>query len=262
MNGFSAHAAVLPFIEQREASEVLLREHSKSGGGVIFFMTHPVMGLSLDVLRCPSDGDSEDLFVAMAATNYAANLGTGVLKSGFDGAFQFYDSPSTGHQGGTVSLSAFGDGTSMTAALSEILVASDGQDLGRPHPGRAIFSTANSHVTTLEFESLCDECSTGQYNVIPGPGGVSLPEHDPYARGRPWAYGSWGTLYTHSLGPNRPSCYNGSNTVTGVYSAYSNHSSTINVAYVDGHVEAVANSIDRNVWRATGSRHGQEQQQQ
>lgn len=66
--------------------------------------------------------------------------------------------------------------------------------------------------------------------------------------------------YNHVMTPNRNSCTNG-----GLLSANrlavtvtSLHSGGVNVAFADGGVRFISNSIDRKVWRAVGTRNGGE----
>jgi prepilin-type processing-associated H-X9-DG protein len=61
-------------------------------------------------------------------------------------------------------------------------------------------------------------------------------------------------MYNHVLGPNAPSCFNGTSVQTGIYSAAVAHRAGVNVLFGDGRVNFIAQSIDRTVWRDLGSR--------
>jgi len=252
MSGWSVQASALPYIEHGALHDRLLLARAAAPDTVSFFESDPSMRVDLGILRCPSDGESGRLFNGLAATNYASNLGRGGLLAGYDGAFRFNNPPPPFSGGGPLAFAAFLDGTAQTAAMAEILAAN-----GDDRPGRAIYSTANYHSTSLEFETLCDACSTGAHNFIAYPTGGFVREFDP-ERGRPWSSGSWGNVYTHSLLPGNPSCFNRGNTSTGVYSAYANHPAGPNVAFVDGHIRAINNTIHATAWRALGSRDGNE----
>ena len=43
-----------------------------------------------------------------------------------------------------------------------------------------------------------------------------------------------------------------------IIAARSTHTGIVNVAFGDGHIAAVSDSVDLNVWRAAGSRNGEE----
>jgi prepilin-type N-terminal cleavage/methylation domain-containing protein/prepilin-type processing-associated H-X9-DG protein len=82
----------------------------------------------------------------------------------------------------------------------------------------------------------------------------------------------WITMngYDHHLEPNGPSCWNGplpdgendpfvfTFQFDGVFPATSWHVGGVNVAYLDGHVSFVSDSIDHRVWQAIGTINGRE----
>jgi len=82
-----------------------------------------------------------------------------------------------------------------------------------------------------------------------------------------------GTHYNHVLAPNSktPDCCGGTspvetsgfrfcrdNRVRGIVSSRSYHPGTVNVLMADGQVRSVADSVDLTIWRAVGTRNGQE----
>ena len=106
-----------------------------------------------------------------------------------------------------------------------------------------------------QHDQFCDACLTHQYQSFSN--GLAIGDG---SRGV-W-FGGWpgNTLYTHSLPPNNESCQNGSSIPQGIYTLGSNHSGGAQATFADGHVEFVSSSIERDVWRALGTRAGNEAQ--
>lgn len=256
--GWSAHFTTLPYLELRPIYDELLRTRevwaSQPGSALGFFWNHPAMRIQIRALQCPSDGLAATLAGDGAATNYALNIGRGGLLAGWDGAFTLPDPPHQAHApGGPVTFSDLTDGTSRTALLSELLAGSD--PCAR---GRGLFATRDRHDAPADFERLCDQCKRMEIQFGPYPTGGFAPSCVPGFNGRPWAYGSWGVFYGHSLTPHQPTCTNSGSTLTGVYTAYSNHPTGPQVAFADAHIESVSVNVDLQTWRALGSRSGRD----
>jgi len=82
--------------------------------------------------------------------------------------------------------------------------------------------------------------------------------HGADAVGTPWLL-SGRVNYNHLATPNKPSCIgSGYGNFFCPLTASSRHSGTVNVAFGDGHVKSITNSVDLTVWRAIGSRDGGE----
>ena len=61
------------------------------------------------------------------------------------------------------------------------------------------------------------------------------------------------------MAPNSPSCMvSDADWTWGIWTASSYHSDVVNVLFCDGSVSRIANEIDTTVWRALGTRAGQE----
>ncbi|MGH7199954.1 MAG: DUF1559 domain-containing protein, partial [Planctomycetaceae bacterium] len=141
------------------------------------------------------------------------------------------------------------DGLSSTAAFAEKLdwppyapenvpVDSHQEDWNR-----RIHNTATYRA---ELDPFFDECD--QRALPPGP----------------YWYSIWG--YNHVMTPNRNSCFNGprwpwpkpNSKGKWAITATSEHSAGVHVLFADGAVRFVGDSIDRTVWRALGTRNGEE----
>jgi hypothetical protein len=252
-DGWSLFGQMLPDLERGPLKELLIEARQQNAGKNLPKMReHPLLAQRIPVLECPSDADSRLVFGGTSATSYAGNLGTGVLLDGFNGAFQptevNFDKK---YRSGPLHFADITDGTAHTAAFAEILVAN-----GRQERGRVIYNTRLMYWTAAEMDELCAACLENDYTRHPTPDGGYLVPHDPQTRGRPPVLGDAGVVYTHSLLPGSPSCYNGSQVLTGLFSAYSNHTAVVQMAFADGHLSAVSNLIDLRVWRAMGSRNG------
>ena len=201
------------------------------------------------LLRCSSDGRSP------TAINFAINAG-------------ICDPVSGNPTGGICSdelfpirLSDVTDGTTMTCAFSEWIA---GRGDNRPDPPTGVFGVPNADrsepkslifgivlpsrtsVLFSQAEQLCDATDVATAPVYEN------------SRGMMWTHSlQEQILYMHVLAPNRPSCFYPSGVVGSVPS--SQHSRGVNCLFVDGHVRFVSENIDRYVWRALGSRNGNEQ---
>jgi prepilin-type N-terminal cleavage/methylation domain-containing protein/prepilin-type processing-associated H-X9-DG protein len=248
--GWSVQGALLAELEQDTLRDLLVREREKDRAAGRRFSENPLAATPVPILRCASDPFGGQVINGHAGTNYAANLGTGVLRDGFNGATQPMDNDDPRFPSGPLTMAEVTDGLSNTAAFAEILTANGGQNIDR-----TIFNTRSHFIAASDFENLCAACRDGDYALQTGQQNTI---GDPYTRGRPWMLSDWGVVYNHALAPRSPSCYNGSECVTGVYSAYSNHSGVVNVSFLDGHVNAISFNTSLTTWRAIGSRNGGE----
>lgn len=237
--GWSVFASLLPHIEQSALySSVIFSRNAE------YDPTIPLVlkTTRLSLLICPSDSGI-DARIPFAPTNYAANFGCGVQKYDFNGVFRHWGAlPGYGY--GPLNFAAIRDGSSNTAAFSEIVVAT-----GESRRFRTVWELPTALITPNQyaaFASACSELST----VINGDNDV---------RGRYWLSGEIvRTGYTHILPPNSPNCLNGNYVQHGQYSSGSEHFGGASIMLLDGRVTFVSNSIDIDVWRAYGSRDGRE----
>jgi prepilin-type N-terminal cleavage/methylation domain-containing protein/prepilin-type processing-associated H-X9-DG protein len=206
----------------------------------------------IPVYHCPSDPAPEqigDSVTMVATTNYSACSGTGIQRDGFNGMFNLGHDHGPNLPGGFVKFADVTDGLSNTAAMSEILHATVGYGDFCTDRLRAAWMYPVSLGLPSQLDEFADACdalppSPADYGYL----GMIL-------KGVPWWKGDSGTgMYNHILNPNRPSCTNGGGIQTGCYTATSLHAGGVNVQYGDGHIQFIAQSIDRAVWREIGSR--------
>lgn len=154
-----------------------------------------------------------------------------------------------------VKLKQVTDGTSHTALYSEKLRGDGDKDV-ISIPGDW-FHISGLHQTADVVYTKCSDPATT------GTGGNQFP-----CSGRNWVHGDYTTSrYNHVMPPNSKSCTQTSvgaltaipvNEDGGAHTASSKHPGGVNFATADGGTHFVADSIDLAIWRALGSRNGEE----
>jgi prepilin-type N-terminal cleavage/methylation domain-containing protein/prepilin-type processing-associated H-X9-DG protein len=158
-----------------------------------------------------------------------------------------------------IKLRDFTDGTSNTAMLAERLI-------NRASLVAGPFGSEMQGRLKPAVLSFCAGSGTGSRtlpNWVAFCNGVNVPDPTysvPHGRG--WISG-WtlaGNLYMHVMPINSRNChiYGGEDDGTNIVTASSHHMGGAQLAFADGHVSFVSDSIDPNVWWAIGSRNGGE----
>jgi prepilin-type N-terminal cleavage/methylation domain-containing protein/prepilin-type processing-associated H-X9-DG protein len=238
----------------------------------------------LSAFLCPSDNQKARPNPPWAPTNYVANHGgPGPIRMWSGTIVEFYttgpagDNPNVpnggGWWGGDSNLGFFGfesvtDGTSNTGLFSEKLLGTSTAD-PQPYAGtnqakRAIFTITNlptnynagSSASALAGIQACQSVpSTTQGNTS-------------WLNGFSWAISyPWHTVvvsYHHYNTPNKYTCLNPNDPgglwggTCGMSTPTSNHPGGVNVAFTDGSVRFVKDSVSPQTWWALGSRNGGE----
>lgn len=216
------------------------------------------------LLRCASDPFSDShllspigLSPASWSFNYAGSVG--VLGGLVDEVGVSSFSPDAVRFAGVfrqiagVRTSEVGDGMSSTAMLSERMIGTSDNPLFR---GDAIPFADFPRLPNQFF--ILDAASPNRLSL--NCSGIP-PTHPTWSRShnRMW-YSAEYSYYNHVLPPNSivSDCSDGLFLGIGVLSARNYHGFGSNVAFADGHVSMIPNSIDLVVWRALGSRSGDE----
>ncbi len=193
----------------------------------------------LSVFLCPSDPPVSTK--PRAWTSYAGNKGTGYQRRGYDGAFV-----GPGHK--YVGLADFRDGTSTTAAIAEWILGNG--RLSQRDPKRQVFRVPDTLTDDAQLELFVERCQAIDYRSAE----VSSP-----SKGLDWTIGGYiNTLYNHVAAINQKSCTNNGLIQEGAYSAGSLHPGGANLLFADGHVQFLKETTSPTVWKALGSRDGQE----
>lgn len=241
-NGNSVFVAMLPYIEQRSLASLFDRIDTTQPPDARFAEVDRTV---IEHFLCPSDGASPLFEVSgirrEAGTNYVGNSGTWYITGHFDGPFRYWNDPTFRHSGPPIRLADITKGTSSVAGFSEILRSNRTLERRRVN---WIFPHRNT-----DIDQFARECE----GLPPDPRVAGAgPEQ---GRGTPWRQPVVAaTLYNHVCLPNSPSCLDQGVWTFAAASAASNHPGIVNVVYVDGHILAVAETVDRDSWRAFASR--------
>lgn len=214
---------------------------------------YPEIKFPTALMQCPSDS---------CPVSFGANYGANLLGSG---AYYFPDGgqredpfQGIGVFGGACNYSTITDGASNTTLASEFLRGTGSPytplgvriaDISRPKS--LIFNLIPGATTNAEIEELRSRCRD------------SNPTTDPIisdTRGQFWLSGTQHDyVYSHFDTPNSFSCQESGYPRGLILTVSSQHTGGVNVVYADGSVRFVSDSIDLKVWRALGTRAGNEQ---
>ncbi len=227
-NSFNAFVYLLPFMEQQPLHDQIDFTASPWDAEELLEENRP------SFMVCPSEPG-----LVSPRASYALNLGPSLLSAPADwdlrrdppsnGAFQFGDDDQP------IRPSGFTDGLSHTAFISEMRWVSPHYLLG---------DRAN---TLGEWNANVGRCENATPTTV-------STEGNPHV-GSWWTASLGGAAYVHVNVPNEPSCSFGQFQQS-IFTASSSHSGGVHVLFGDGRVEFVSNTIDRGVWRAIGSRAG------
>ena len=242
--GISAHARLLPYLEQSAVYALVDFNTGYDQSSNATARSTPV-----SVFLCPSDSDQlpKDLG---GRNNYYANSGTALSFSGerpTDPSDPNFGQPGANgvfYRNSRVRIGDIRDGSSNTAVFSEKTMGDGSNGLSTPEtdtfrPG-TFPSTPDEALRDCRAVDAADLSRQGVSNV----GGPWL-----------WAYHST-TLYWHIAPPNDRSCmYPPGRIMT---TAGSRHPGGGHTLLGDSSVRFVSEAVDLSVWRAVGTRNGEE----
>ena len=226
--GFSPHAMLLPYLEQRPLYDSINFQVSHFDGASD---NETARRTSVASFLCPSDlGDGA------YGTNYVGNMGISRQKYGYNGIF----SPTP------VGYGSVSDGASQTAAFAEMVRGvRDSRD-----PRRVVYSTSPKLYRDEDFDRFTEECR----GLNPATAPIVFD-----SRGNEWLGCDLTlTLYNHANPINSNSCAINGALSHGAWLAGSLHPGGGDIVFADGHIKFIKNSVDLQVWRALGSRAGGE----
>jgi prepilin-type N-terminal cleavage/methylation domain-containing protein/prepilin-type processing-associated H-X9-DG protein len=268
----SLQARILPYVEQTIAYNAINWDipsrwgpgdaggnYNDDGGGDLWgAIQHTVITMEIKSYLCPSDPNPGNLNVLgwtniqggvkrVGTSNYPNNIGLnrhhntwamngpGWIATTWDGVLK-----------PTVTLATFVDGTSNTAILSEWVKGP--ANLDRDGLGQVYQSGINSDTFSGQLYSDWLAAQACQRNGLTRDWGW---------KGEWWIQGDRNN-YSHTQTPNRRSCnyadvgVDGRGTIT-MMSASSLHPGGVNVAFMDGSVKFIKNSINFKTWYAIGT---------
>jgi prepilin-type N-terminal cleavage/methylation domain-containing protein/prepilin-type processing-associated H-X9-DG protein len=240
---YSGFSMILPFMEQQPLFSAInfnLTVNVQDGNTT-------VMSTVISSLLCPSE--SQRAPANWAGNNYRFNEGSNILYS--------YAETDTGNVNTTmpapngpffpersIRFSEVIDGTSNTALASEKFLGDFNQGQATMH--RDIYVSPTWPTTPEEAYQNCEAVDN-----------TSVPSNGESSAGAPWLDGFLHTsIFKMVAPPNKKSCYMYPARL--VMTASSQHPGGVNVAFCDGSVRFIKESIDRTTWRALGSMNGGE----
>jgi prepilin-type N-terminal cleavage/methylation domain-containing protein len=240
--GLSAHASILPFLEQANAAELV-------DYGVAWNHANNVKATQTFIpgFNCPSDSQ----FAApngWATTTYRANQGSGILYGlpptlATDPNFGMPEPNGVFYLEKRKRFRDILDGSSNTAAFSE--------------HGQGDFSNAMSSPTDTFWPKTNPLNADEAYRQCEAIDPKDLQWQRVSDVGAPWvqAYHST-TIYMHVAPPNKRSCMFPPGRIS--TTAKSSHIGGVMVARCDGSVVFVTDSVNLDIWRAFATRDGRE----
>lgn len=226
---YAALTQFLPQLEQRN-----LYEQIDFSLPVDDPVNHAARQQELPVFRCPTDLANPQP-QAGGAVNYCPNKGTslGWRDSDANGVLFFRS---------VVRIRDIIDGTSTTAAYSERIVTDASNGILTPYSD--VFLSRENPSTLDDAVRMCDAVDI-----------TNLATQFPNFMGAPWVDGK--NAYQHVNVPNGRSC-GFMPALKATMTATSRHTGGVQVLMCDGAVRFTSENIDVGVWRAVGTRDGQE----
>ena len=229
--GFSAHAILLPYLEQ----DNLWKTIDFTAAPTAAANAGP-MGAVVPGFLCPSDPQSQAP-AGQGGNNYVWNYGSDILFRSSTGSGPFV------FNGKVIRLTDIVDGTSNTAAFCE-------RRKGDFNNGTISLATDLFNAASAGSPSTADQADALCNAFVPSD--PSTQFRSDY--GSQWLQALHPTMYQHVGKPNAKGCaFPPSNCSM---SANSAHTNGLNVLLCDGSVRFVSNSISMPTWRALGTRAG------
>jgi prepilin-type N-terminal cleavage/methylation domain-containing protein len=278
---YSVHTWLLPYMEANNVYQMIdfstgLTKQMTSGGSPIN-RNYSAFATAAGLFICPSDGNTGRI---ISENNYRSNFGGSTPGAGSrTSSMTTIDQRAVDlwHPGGNGAFTigerglegrAYVDGLSKTAFFSERIKGS-----GSPYPDPPkvplpadMINCTSPGSTTVDpqvtFAAADAYMPASQSYVFGGAG--RWPDSDDWSNGWPFA-GYDSTQYNHVAPPNWKgidcTLQNGipdTPAEHAIVAARSDHPGSVVVAFGDGHTATVSDDVDLLVWRAAGSRNGEE----
>lgn len=275
----SIHAALLGFVEQSvlrnllDPSVDLYKYRAGSTRSVQLNDPYVIPAQTeLSIVRCPSDGGErfqvDDIGDKYACNNYVYCTGSGTgytfrinstLSTGAESERNAGPSDGLFYLSSRCGFEAITDGTSNTAAMSELIVGTGQKDLTnityeqvQTQKLSSFYMSDYSAASLAKYQSMKD-ASASQLE--------SLLSATPKWRtdiGKGWIVGKFdSSLFNAFYAPNAsyPNMYLSN---YGFFGARSFHAGGVNALFADGSVRFASDSISLNTWRGWSTRNGSE----
>jgi prepilin-type N-terminal cleavage/methylation domain-containing protein/prepilin-type processing-associated H-X9-DG protein len=267
-NDFSMKPRLLGFMEQ-------IATYNSINFG-FRFVNEPNITVSVQTIStflCPSDGNNPNYAPPFPAvgqyttsttcgpTNYANNIGVCRTFNGnkYDGPAYSLSDPTLGP---AVTIAMLQDGTSNTAIFSEWIKGTNTTQDGKNMVYLSTITFSTSPPTPAPLASLAQSIQTYSKTC------TTATQSSWRRKGGSWAQQACGNGggYSHMMTPNQMSCFysndNGNPPSTRIdrtmVGAQSNHPGGVNVAFCDGSVKFIKDSINPGTWGALATMAGGE----
>ena len=259
---WSAYAHLLPYMGENAIYNAVNFSLNPEQGATVSAVLQNTTALNqtLEALLCPTDFYNQKLQGDSGVHNYSLSTGNTLPVSPRNP----WSLPVNGifFENSSVRVGDIVDGTSQTACVSETIKSEGGPAVwdGSSLTNGFVLTRGNTNAppTAPGLTAYGTQC-TGA--------GLQLQQ----TRGSRWFYGAPGhSMYNHHRWPNdpRPDCRGGlphssrsdpywselSHSVT----ARSRHPGGVHLLLCDGSVRFISNDVDRDIWKALGSRNAQE----
>ncbi len=240
--GFSPHTVLLPYLEQTNLYDGLnfWIEVSISAGA-----NHTVGMTKVAAFLCPSDypvsAPTKQDFGDQGRTNYACNGGYVKTDQSSNGVFVDRTVPQAARLTSATSVT---DGLSGTVAMTEWVLSEKNLALGDRLS--SVFDLGGKISGLASVANACREASATDL-----PTNASKPCF--------WMRGTYGyTIMNFVLTPFGNTCSLDGTIADGALTAAARHFNSVNVLFLDGHVNNMSEDVNREVWRAISTRSGGE----
>jgi len=260
---FSMKARLLPCVDQEELYNAL--NCSALFNDVV---NTTVRCQQISIFVCPSDRNNPARGITVTtggftgspgSTSFPNNIGTFAPENAggiIDGPAYYLGAPAPSSD--TVTLARISDGTSNTAIFSEYTRFQSGAQNGTSRIYQDVKDSATVAAPLLTLYRNC------QAAALVAPAGGGFASYDGM-KGLDWLFQHCGNggCYSHVMPPNRKACYFFASKTAGhptstLIGASSYHLGGVNVAFLDGSVRFIKDSISPQTWWALATRAGNE----
>ena len=240
---YSGLSMLLPFMEQTVVFSSLNYSIVRLDPG-----NNTAMATAVSSFLCPSDPQQQMLPVGQAGENYRPNSGNTIDYVwgwsdpwGFNTNLPPFNGPC--YPGSKTRMAEITDGTSNTAGWSE---------MGLGDMSNAIATEKTDQFWTQTYPSLPNDAISQCQSFLVS----NLSYQGLSTSGVPWIEGSTSAMYNHVNVPDKRSCIFPPGRIMNTANSY--HPGGVNVAFCDGSVRFIKDSVALATWRALGSRNGGE----